>query len=300
MAVQALYRVPERVKAAMSLIPGIRKLTVGICLLVSLAAGIILAQPRKYQVITSEVRLPLEPDEKSQVVVTAPRGAILAQASAVRFRHNWIFVYYYHPERNKTLAGYVWEPVLRKLFPTVNARLIYNGQGMAEPGELDISRDIEFPYLWGMPLQKLLEVEGEPLAREKSEESEILQYRRQIMNRNCLVEYVFVRNQLSAARFFIIDTFTDNNHYISDFMKAKDYLIQRFGLPVDDQTIWYDATFRERQEYWGRALGSGLLEFRSSWKIGETEVDLILTGSENRVAFVAECVGQKYKSFFSH
>ncbi|MCX8160017.1 MAG: hypothetical protein N3G18_03685 [Candidatus Saccharicenans sp.] len=284
----------------MSKKPGIGKLTLGVFLLIMFLAGSLVAQPRKYQVITAEVKLHLEPNDRSPVVVSAPRGSILAQASAVRFRHNWIFVYYYHPEKQKTLAGYVWEPVLRKLFPTINATLIYNGQSGSEPGELDISQEVRFPYLWGMPPDKLLEVEGQPLNREQSGESEVLQYQRDIMNRRCLVEYVFIRNELTATRFFMMDTFTDNNYYITDFVKAKNYLVQRFGLPVDDQTIWHDSTYQERQELWGRALGSGLLEFRSSWVVGDTEVELVLTGSDNRVAFMAECVGQKYKSFFSH
>ncbi|MBC7350471.1 MAG: hypothetical protein H5U05_10925 [Candidatus Aminicenantes bacterium] len=277
-----------------------KKLMVGIFLLLILAAAALYPQARKYQVITPEVRLHLDPDDRSPVVVSVPRGAILAQASAVRFRRNWIFVYYYHPEKGKTLAGYVWEPQLRKLFPMVNAQLIYNGQEVAEPQELDFSQEVEFPYLWGMPKQKLLEVEGQPLGSDQSGETEVLQYQREIMNRNCLVEYVFIQNQLTAARFFILDTFVDNNYYISDFIKAKNYLMQRFGLPVDDQTIWLDSTYRERREYWGRALGAGQVEFRSSWLVGETEVELVLTGSDNRVAFVAECVGQKYKTFFSH
>ncbi|MCR4410356.1 MAG: hypothetical protein QHH43_07655 [Candidatus Saccharicenans sp.] len=284
----------------MSKKPGIGKLGAGIFLMVLFLSGSLLAQPRKYQVITSEVRLHLEPSDRSPVVVSAPRGAILAQASAVRFRHNWIFVYYYHPEKQKTLAGYVWEPPLRKLFPTVNARLIYNGESVAEPGELDFSQELKFAYFWGMPPQKLLEVEGEPLGVDRSDGQEVYQYQREIMNRRCLVEYVFIQGELTAARFFMMDTFTDNNYYINDFVKAKNYLVQRFGLPVDDQTVWYDSTFQERQEFWGRALGSGLVEFRSSWVIGETEVELVLTGSDNRVAFMAECVGQRYKSFFSH
>lgn len=277
-----------------------QKLAAGIFLALLLTAGTLYPQTRKYRVITPEVRLHLDPDDRSPVVVSAPKGAILTQASAVRFRHNWIFVYYYQPEKGKTLGGYVWEPELRKLFPTVHARLIHNGQEVTEPRELDFSRGVDFPYLWGMPKEKLLEVEGQPLGVDRSGQTELLQYQREIMNRNCLVEYVFAQNQLIAARFFILDVFIDNNYYILDFIKAKNYLVQRFGLPVDEQTIWFDSTYQERREDWGRALGAGLVEFRSSWLIGETEVELVLTGSENRVAFMAECIGQKYKTFFSN
>ncbi len=276
-----------------------RAFMTAIFLLAGLITGMATAQPKKYLVSSPEAKLHLEPDVKSPVVAVAPRGAILTRASAVRFRHNWIFVYYTVPERNKTLAGYVQESVLRKLFPAVNSRLIHSGQETAEPRELDLNQEIKFPYFWGMSREKLEGVEGPPAGVEKSGETEVLQYQRQIMNRNCLVEYVFIQDQLSAARFFILDTFVDCAYYISDFQKARDYLIQRFGLPVDDRTIWYDSTYQERKEYWGKALGSGLVEFRSSWQIGETEVELILTGADNRVAFVAECVGQKYKGYFS-
>jgi len=69
---------------------------------------------------------------------------------------------------------------LRKLFPTINARLIYNGESLTQPAELDFSQDIKFPYLWGMPSQKLLEVEGDPLDREKSGETETFSTREKL------------------------------------------------------------------------------------------------------------------------
>ncbi|MDD8031787.1 MAG: hypothetical protein PHQ25_07285 [Acidobacteriota bacterium] len=277
-----------------------KRLIIGVVLLACLLPAAAQAQPRKYRVEKAQVRLHLDPDEKSPVVAKLPQGSILTQASAVRFRHNWVFVYYYLPEKDKTLAGYVQEPELRKLFPSFKSVLISNGSSISEPRELDFSQNYDFPLIWGMPEEKVLEVEGEPLGKEKSGETEILQYRREIMNRNCLVEYVFRKNQLTAARFYMLDNFIDNNYYISDFMKAKSYLKEQFGQPADDQVVWLDSTYKSKQEFWGQALGSGLLEFRSSWIIDETEVDLILTGSENRVALLAECISQKYKNLLSH
>ncbi|MDI6699548.1 MAG: hypothetical protein QME85_11550 [Candidatus Saccharicenans sp.] len=47
------------------------KLTAGIFLLLVMA-GSLLAQPRKYQVIATETRLHLDPDDRSPVVVSAP------------------------------------------------------------------------------------------------------------------------------------------------------------------------------------------------------------------------------------
>jgi len=118
------------------------------------------------------------------------------------------------------------------------------------------------------------------------------------MNKQCLIEYVFWRYELISARFHLLDNYTDNNYYISDYLKIKNYLETRLGQPVNDRVVWFDPTYQNKNEYWGKALGAGQLEFRSSWDMGDTELDLILTGSDNKVAFVAECLGKKYKSSF--
>lgn len=263
-------------------------------------AGFVQAQTKRYQVVVPKANLHLEPDEKSPVVVAVPAGEILAQVSPVKFRHDWIFVYYQSPEKGKTLAGYVKEQLLRKLFPEVNSVLISTGEQDYQPKELDLNQKYELPVFWGMSQEKLFEVEGRPLVQEKSGETEVYQYRREIMNKQCLVEYIFWRNELISARYHLLDIYADNNYYISDYLKIKNYLESRFGQPFNDRVVWFDPTYQNKNEYWGKALGLGQLEFRSSWVVGDTEVVLILTGSDNRVAFVAECVGKKYKSFFSN
>jgi hypothetical protein len=263
-------------------------------------AGSLQAQTKKYQVVVPKANLHLEPDEKSPVVVTVPAGEVLSQASAVKFRHDWIFVYYISPDKDKTLAGYVKQQMLRKLFPEVNSILISSGEQDFQPKELDLNQKYELPIFWGMTQEKLFGAEGKPLAQEKSGETEVYQYRREIMNKQCLIEYIFWRNELVSARYHLLDSYADNNYYISDYLKIKNYLENRFGQPVNDRVVWLDPTYQNKNEYWGKALGSGQLEFHSSWVVGDTEVALILTGSDNRVAFVAECVGKRYKSFFSN
>ncbi|HPB58561.1 MAG TPA: hypothetical protein PLB50_03070 [Candidatus Saccharicenans sp.] len=267
------------------------------CLLLNLPLQ---PQIRKYQVIVPKVNLHLEPNENSPVVISVPVGEILAQASAVRFKRDWIFVYYQFPEKGKTLAGYVKEPMLRKLFPEVNSVLISSGEADYQPKELDVNQGYQPVIIWGASQDKLIETEGRPLAQEKSGETEVYQYRRQIMNKQVLIEYIFWRHELISARFHLLDNYTDNNYYISDYLKLKNYLETRLGQPVNDRVVWFDSTYQTKNEYWGKALGAGQLEFRSSWDIGDTKLDLILTGSDNRVAFVAECLGKKYKSSFSN
>ncbi|HEK86043.1 MAG TPA: hypothetical protein ENO29_06780 [Candidatus Aminicenantes bacterium] len=265
-----------------------------------LIGGLAQAQAKKYLVAVPEANLHLEPDEKSPVVISVPAGEVLAQASAVRFRHDWIFVYYISSEKGKTLAGYVQEQMLRKLFPEVNSIMISSGEQEEKPPELNLEEKYEPPIYWGMNQQKIQEIEGRPLAQDRSGETEVYQYRRQIMNKQCLIEYIFWRNELVSARFHLLDNYTDNNYYIADYLKIKNYLANRFGQPINDRVLWLDTTYQNKNQYWGKALGSGQLEFHSSWVVGDTEVALLLTGYNNHVAFTAECIGTKYKSFFSN
>lgn len=276
------------------------RLIINLLLVLILFSGLAGAQPKKYQVITPRITLHLEPNEKSPVVANVLRGEILTQASAVRFRHHWIFVYYYSAEKGKTLAGYAQERFLRKLFPEVNSVLISNGNGDFQYTELDFSQDFKFPFSWGISKEKVIETEGKPQYQEKSEQTEILRYQKEIMSRTCLVEYIFWQNELTSARFYLLNDYPDRNQYINDFMKAKDYLGSRYGQPIKEQVVWLDSTYKEKRDFWGKALGAGLLEFRASWMLKRTEVEIILTGSDNRVAFLAECTGQQYKSLVSN
>ena len=268
--------------------------------IIVLFGGLVNAQTRKYVVAVPKVNLHLEPDEKSPVVISVQAGEILAQASAVRFRRDWIFVYYNSPEKGKTLAGYAQEQVLRKLFPEVNSIMISTGEQEEKPRELNLNEKYEPPIYWGMNQQKVQEIEGRPLAEDRSGETEVYQYRRQIMNKQCLIEYIFWRNELVSARFHLLDNYSDGNYYISDYLKIKEYLANRFGQPINDRMLWLDPTYQNKNEYWGKALGAGQLEFHSSWVVGDTEVALVLSGYNNHIAFTAECIGTKYKSFFSN
>jgi len=137
-------------------------------LMVSLTS-IVQAQVKKYQVIVPKTNLHLEPNEKSPVVVSARAGDILAQASAVRFKRDWIFVYYQLPDKGKTLAGYVQEQMLRKLFPEVNSVLVSSGEADYQPKELDVNQEYQPVIIWGAAQDKLVEIEGRPLAQENLE-----------------------------------------------------------------------------------------------------------------------------------
>jgi hypothetical protein len=252
-------------------------------------------QTKKYQVIVPRANLYLEPSEKSPVVTEVPTGEILVQASALKFKHEWVFVYYRSNESGKTVAGYVKEQMIRKLFPEVNSILLYSSDQTLTPREIDFNQKFELPLIWGMPVEKFLEVAGRPLNKETSGELEVYQYRQNLMNKPCLVEYIFWRNELVSARFHLLETYSDNNYYISDYLKLKNYLESHFGQPAYEQVDWLDPTYKDKSNFWGKALGSGQLEFRSSWIAGDTEIKIILTGSDNKVAFLAECAGLKYK-----
>ncbi len=271
----------------------VRLLIAGVLILAITAMA--LAQTKKYQVIVPKAALYLEPDVRSPIVVSVPVGEILVRASAQKFRHEWVFVYYQSKEKGKTVAGYIKEQMLRKLFPEVNSILIYSSDQITAPREIDFNQKFELPLTWGMSMEKFLEIAGRPLDKETSGELEVCQYRQDIMNKPCLIEYIFWKNELTSARFHLLEAYQDNSYYIADYLKLKKFLESHFGQPASDQVEWFDPTYKDKTNFWGKALGSGQLEFRSSWIAGDTEIKVILTGSDNKVAFLAECTGMRYK-----
>lgn len=191
---------------------------------------LLLFRPRScaHCVIVPKANLHLEPTKSPQT--SAQAGDILeAQASMqVRFKRDWIFVYYQLPDKGKTLAGYVQEQMLRKLFPEVNSVLVSSGEADYQPKRALMStRNINRSLSGGQLRISSSKLKAGLWLRGKSGETEVYQYRRQIMNKQCLIEYVFWRYELISARFHLLDNYTDNNYYISDYLKIKNYLEAR-------------------------------------------------------------------------
>ncbi len=254
------------------------------------------SQAKKLQVVTARADIHLNADALSPIIETLARGATMTLASAIKSRTNWFYVYFTSPLTGKMRSGYITDDMVRKLYPDLKIIQISSEDEVARPEALDFN-DAYRPVLdWGSAKEAVLEAEGRPTGQEKIEGVEIVTYKRRIMGRRCLVEYVFDDERLAVTRLRLLENFADKNRYIEDYLKLKDFASSKMGAPVADQVVWQDPSLKSQEGLWGTAVSNGQLEFLARWDVPGTEVRMKLAGGDNQVAFGAEFNGNDIKT----
>jgi hypothetical protein len=264
-----------------------------------LAAGVMLgivlagaaplgAQTKKLQVIREQTEIRLDPDERSPLLATLGRGAILTLASPNLARQMWRYVYFVSLATGKTRSGYVAEASVRKLFPELRTINIDAEDEIGNPKDINLEGSYTPVMKWGLLKSRLVAIEGRPLGQERQDDAEIVSYRRDILDKRCLVEYVFIGARLVATRYHLLENYADKNRYLTDYARLKEHLVRSLGEPLRDESVWLDDRYRNDAAQWGTALSLGQLELRATWSRPDVELILTLAGGENRVAFGAQ------------
>ena len=254
------------------------------------------AQTKKLQVITERANLYLDADERSPIVETLLKGTTVTLASAIKIRTDWFYVYYISLQTGRTRSGYVLDSLVRKLYADVKVINISSEDEITQPRDIDFNDRYQPIIDWGAAKDKIINLEGRPSGQEKINGLEVIRYKRSIMAKNCLVEYIFDNNRLVTARYNLLEKYADKNRYIEDYLKIKDFAISKMGAPVADQVVWQDPALKSQEGQWGTALSSGQLEFQARWDAPGTEVRMKLAGGNNQVSFGAEFSGNDIKT----
>jgi hypothetical protein len=255
------------------------------------------AEGKKLEVVAEKVSIHLEPDGRSPVVETLARGAVLTLSSAIKFRTNWFYVFFISSKSGRTLAGYVLDEAVRKLNSSLRVINLSSGEDeVVNPTEIDLSRTRLPDLAWGRSWANILEAEGRPLSQEGEAGLEILRYQRRVLDKRCLVAYVFDDRKLVGIRLYLLERYADKNRYIADYDKIKDFLNKKVGGPRYDNVVWRDSANAERNADWGKALAAGRLTLSSEWVYRDTGLRLSLNGDNTEINFAAEINDIKAKN----
>ena len=272
-----------------------RARTVALSMALTVAAGLLLAAPAAAQIVVmlevaaDDTPVRLEPSDRSPVVETMARGAVLKQASAQKFRTSWIYVQFASSRSGRTLAGYVLDSAVRKLNGTLKALdLTPRDKEVADPGELDLSVERLPRITWGVSRGTVLRAEGRPLSREFSGNQELLHYHRSLLGRKCLLCYVMDEQKLVSLRVHLLERYADKDLHVADYRKIKEFLHARVGEPRYDNVVWNDPGCAACPVRLGEAVVSGCLCMSSEWVFQGTGVRLSLTGGNGGILFAAE------------
>lgn len=251
----------------------------------------------KLEITAEKGPVHLEPSSRSPILETLPRGTVVKQASAMRFRTNWLYVQFASSRSGRMLSGYVLEESVRKLNATLKVvDLTPAAAAIENPKEFDLATARIPAVTWGMNREGVVRIEGRPLAAEEAGALEFLRYRRDVCGKRCLIIYVLANRRLVSVRVHLLENYADKDRYVADYNKIRDYLNHRIGEPRFDNVIWKDRAYAERGEALGTAVTTGSLSLSSEWVSGDTGLRLSLTGEPTGILFAAEINDIKAKN----
>ena len=251
----------------------------------------------KLEITAERASVHLEPDSRSAVVETLPRGAVVKQSSAQKFRTNWYYVQFESSRSGRMRSGYVLEGNVRKLNSTLKVvDLTPTSAPVTAPKELELSVERLPAVTWGMSREGILRVEGRPLSREESGVWEFIRYRRDVFGKRCHVAYVLANRRLVSVRVSLLENYADKDRYIADYNQVRDFLNRKIGEPRYDNVVWSDRAYAERGENLGTAVDSGCLSLSSEWVTGDTGLKISLTGEPAGILLAAELNNIKAKN----
>jgi len=249
----------------------------------------------KLEVTADRAPVHLDPNSRSPVLETLPRGAVVKQSSAMKFRTNWYYVEFESSRSGRMRAGYIQDGVVRKLNSTIKV-VDLTPVAVSAPKEFDMTAKPLPAVTWGMGREGILKIEGRPVSREESGAWEFLRYRREVFGKRCHVAYVLANRRLVSVRVSLLENYADKDRYVADYNQIRDYLNRRIGEPRYDNVVWSDRAYAERGESLGTAVTSGCLSLSSEWVTGDTGLRLSLTGEPSGILFAAEINDIKAKN----
>ena len=249
----------------------------------------------KLEVTADRAPVHLEPNSRSPVLETLPRGAVVKLSSAMKFRTNWYYVEFESSRSGRMRAGYILDGAVRKLNSTIRV-IDLTPAAVSAPKEFDMTAKPLPAVTWGMSREGILKIEGRPVGREESGAWEFLRYRREVFGKRCHVAYVLANRRLVSVRVSLLENYADKDRYVADYNQIRDYLNRRIGEPRYDNVVWSDRAYAERGESLGTAVTSGCLSLSSEWVSGDTGLRLSLTGEPSGILFAAEINDIKAKN----
>jgi hypothetical protein len=263
-------------------IPGrMRILSRSAVLLLCLVAGLA-AVSKKLEVSAPSADIHKRPDLRSPVIATLEQGEVLILASTQKFRNEWNYVYFSSQNNGAMRSGYVKESKVTKLY--VKTRSVSFSLGGAEETSRSDPKTIEEVVHWGMLSADLRRLIGDTVGVQSRNGTKVLKYKRNVMDRDCRIEYIFARDRLVKTRYVFLHDYPQNSLYIEDFHRLNDQFSQKYGKPAEENKLWHEATWKDDPNRWGQAVSLGHLSYLTRWQLNQTEVVLSLEGSDRNIS----------------
>ena len=144
---------------------------------------------------------------------------------------------------------------------------------------------------WGMSLEQVKASETVKLFKQKGE---IFACKTTVIGKEVGLGYFFINNQLVRAEYVLMETYTNKNNYIDDYIEFKKIITKKHGYPKTDETFWRNELFKDDRSNWGRAVSVGHLVYASTWETPSTKIILMLDGNDFEIACRIQYTGKNF------
>lgn len=138
---------------------------------------------------------------------------------------------------------------------------------------------------WGMSTDEVKSTE--PLEVVKEDES-LLGYKTSVLGKDVLLIYFFIDNQLTRARYVLVESHSNKNDFINDYDDFKKILIKKYGSPDQNEPLWRNDLYKNDRSDWGTAISLGHLIYFTKWKTNHTEINNVLSGENYDISCIVE------------
>ncbi len=132
---------------------------------------------------------------------------------------------------------------------------------------------------------------GEPTLSE----ADLLVYDGTIAGFSADVGYSFVDDQLVAAVYVFKTTHSNATLFLPDYATVRQRIVEKYGAPSKDDTLWLNELFRNDPSHWGTAIEAGHLALEATWELIDTVIVLHLSGDNFKTVFVVKYSSREHR-----
>lgn len=273
---------------------GKNRILFGSLFLIILILGTSFASNKKLEITAEQAPVYLKPDINSSKIGLLKKGDTVTLASPVKIKKIWYYVYFCSKNSDFTSSGYILDSSVKKLFS--NTKILWIKEG--KPQRNTYQYGVNFRNTrWGMSLQQVIFTEGEPLSRKETDDSAILRYRSKLMDMDCLLVYLFSKNNLIGAKCHFTEKYPVNTQHIEDHISIKKALIKKYG-ESEKEITYTEAVHEGNHSTYKKNLSAPLRLLKTTcWKTSETRICLNLYQSKDHIKMELEYSGLKFNNF---
>lgn len=144
---------------------------------------------------------------------------------------------------------------------------------------------------WGMSMEQVIESEGADPVKEGVSilDTPYIAYMLKMKvgetNHDLFAAYYFIEDQLYFAKYYVNTKHSNSNDFLTDFDEFRNVLLQKYGEPKEEETVWKDELYKDKRERWGLAIETGKMEKYTLWETDSTTIMLRLTGDNYKINF---------------